>query len=968
MAIDVWGSDGLFRKAVQQKYANQGMNAATERMNADTNRMKAGNDLRLGLRSADIEQMKANTGQFSADTARGELAGRLSNSFRASDVRDFGLGNSFRGGADNGPSAVGSISRAGIDRANAEAGMGTSSNTDASGGYSPYRAPESTRSLLSPNTYYRGANNSFGSSPEAVNEIGGGTRSQQGTFSGSTPGPQLGRQAQSPAMRPLNASLRANGDNENVTGFRNSGVVMKPRMVRQPGYKNSGKVMGYADSGAGAPPDEYVEIRKQISKLAQQGDIDGATDLRMKLEALERGRDQAKPGYSDSGRVWPGVPDPTAPAVKTPREIKDEQFRRNAEAGWTGSNMQRFIKTPTLPTKLFENGGSAEGGLRSPKSFGPIGNVEDDTGRDTIDAVVRPGEYLLNPETVENGFGGGDYDKGVRKLDNIVRRATGKEPGPTMMSDDKPGFNLGGFVDDYGNLPSPDEMTASQRQFLSTPEGQRAMAGNLRQVQAEATAAAARTPPSNGPAGVPRRTYAQMAAEDRAKRTAYSERANAAAAERPESFMERARNSSYGRANIDVAPALKKVGNAALKGTGWVANKAITRGVPGLGVVLDSADVVDVATDPNMTGGDVANEVFGKAGKWSAAAAGALAGGAGGAAVGGPFAPITAPVGALIGGGAAYFLGDKLVEGGRASVGTDTRDPSERSNGMITQWRNGDTKGIAPVPAEAAAPNEPAKQTAPSIWDSYESLPDSQQQAQQQQQQPTLRDFLENQYRTLAADNRAVGSLTRVDQMKNIGDMINSIDQSAAVTDAANFRAVNKARENNLKRIDDVVNKGFIVIDPETGEQKVDSAAANEFRQRWMAGKALEGGDFGSADPDALSGAIPEFIAMRGLRDEVNRQARTMGNDGVISSDFIRPEQIVGHDDLRLSDAWRDDSSATFVDDVLPSLFKKNEKVLLVNLGGKTMRMPLSEILRLQNGGINLDIISAMPELLPPEE
>ncbi|MGB1650239.1 MAG: hypothetical protein ACPHEP_04375, partial [Acidimicrobiales bacterium] len=78
------------------------------------------------------------------------------------------------------------------------------------------------------------------------------------------------------------------------------------------------------------------------------------------------------------------------------------------------------------PVKTRPPGGYARGGA--------IGDVAEDDGRDTIDAAVRPGEYLLNPETVEY-VGGGDYDQGVEMLDNLVVEATGEEPGPEPVDE-----------------------------------------------------------------------------------------------------------------------------------------------------------------------------------------------------------------------------------------------------------------------------------------------------------------------------------------------------------------------------------------------------------------------------------------------------------------------------------------------------------------------------------------------------
>ena len=78
---------------------------------------------------------------------------------------------------------------------------------------------------------------------------------------------------------------------------------------------------------------------------------------------------------------------------------------------------------------------------------GPIGDVGQDRGADTVDAKVRPGEYMLNPETVAH-LGGGNYENGVRQLNQLVRQATGKEPGPSPVGKSgKPGFAASGPVD-----------------------------------------------------------------------------------------------------------------------------------------------------------------------------------------------------------------------------------------------------------------------------------------------------------------------------------------------------------------------------------------------------------------------------------------------------------------------------------------------------------------------------------------
>lgn len=83
---------------------------------------------------------------------------------------------------------------------------------------------------------------------------------------------------------------------------------------------------------------------------------------------------------------------------------------------------------------------------REYKRGGKVGNVKNDKGKDTIKAKVRPGEYMLNPETVAH-IGGGDYNQGVRKLNQLVRDATGQEPGPTPLGKGRKGFAASGPAD-----------------------------------------------------------------------------------------------------------------------------------------------------------------------------------------------------------------------------------------------------------------------------------------------------------------------------------------------------------------------------------------------------------------------------------------------------------------------------------------------------------------------------------------
>lgn len=107
------------------------------------------------------------------------------------------------------------------------------------------------------------------------------------------------------------------------------------------------------------------------------------------------------------------------------------------------------------------------------------------------------------------------------------------------------------------------------------------------------------------------------------------------------------------------------------------AAKAGVLGGAVLGAAAEAPGVAAVAGDADSTGVDVATQVAGAGGKLAAAGLGAKAGAALGA-FGGPAAPVTVPLGAMLGGAAGYWGANKLIEGGRGLAGTDTRDPAEQ--------------------------------------------------------------------------------------------------------------------------------------------------------------------------------------------------------------------------------------------------------------------------------------------------
>lgn len=196
--------------------------------------------------------------------------------------------------------------------------------------------------------------------------------------------------------------------------------------------------IGLNDASAG-------QARANTGLIGQQ-----TRDARNNNEVFEAG----KPGiiarrraYGDSpiGTAFPGA----AGAMPTADQfgITPEAYIDSRGVG-VSSNMQRMKglnsrKSMSQSAYGYDGMGYAKGGA--------IGNVKHDDGTDKIDVKVRPGEYMLNPETVEF-IGGGDYREGLRNLDNLVRQATGKEPGPSPAGKPgEPGYALGGWAGDAWN-------------------------------------------------------------------------------------------------------------------------------------------------------------------------------------------------------------------------------------------------------------------------------------------------------------------------------------------------------------------------------------------------------------------------------------------------------------------------------------------------------------------------------------
>jgi hypothetical protein len=413
------------------------------------------------------------------------------------------------------------------------------------------------------------------------------------------------------------------------------------------------------------------------------------------------------------------------------------------------------------------------------KRGGAIGDVREDTGEDTIPAKVRPGEYLLNPETVARGFGDGDYSAGVRNLNQIVRSATGKEPGPSPLPKGEAGFaNSGGagrtFYADADGTVSDDPNMGEYRRAAEERAAQ--ARGAAAQAQADAAPSRAqRVANATGASSVSRGT-GRWSDLDTSNRMA-----------------EGIRNSRLGVAG----GALGVVSGGYNVGQG-LADRDYTR------AALGATDAAASAA-PFVAG--------------AAAIPAALVYGAG-----------------RTGWGAGSMIYDNMEEDTRDTIG-GTINQGVRSLGKMfgQDWGVDDTqylqqRAVDRAAAEARAAQPVAESEAPS------APPAAQPEQAVEEAPPSLRNMLLDRYNKLNGEldkSDQIGQAARLIQMRAIqGDLANleAAEMAANSRGASGQSKADKDREDADKRID---SRFQIPVRDDEGQitgYKDDSVGRNSFR------------------------------------------------------------------------------------------------------------------------------------------
>ena len=601
--------------------------------------------------------------------------------------------------------------------------------------------------------------------------------------------------------------------------------------------------------------------------------------------------------------------------------------------------------------------GYKKGGMVGCANGGKIGDVKKDTGRDTIDAKVRPGEYMLNPETVRH-IGGGDYAAGVRNLNQIVRQATGKEPGPTPMGKSgKAGFeNSGDVPPSRALVPVYDPNRGPGPNGFGPVDEAAVRAERMRYPIPVYDRRYGPGPNGFGPVDpiASQYTYASgMGPND------------------GPSVRERFTRFNNPDVGASIRAGAQRAG-AAVRGAAPQAVQGLDKGLRVAGKVLtpiaaavDASNVVDVATDPNMAGRDVAGEVAGKAAKWAGATAGAIQGGSTGAAIGtaiapGPGTALGGTIGALGGGVLGYFGVDKTIRAGRALRGVDTRDPSEYSQGVVSDFlgQQNQPTAAAAVPAKEKEKEKP--EAAPRDFDKEvaDKLAES---------EPGLRDMMLARYRELnngLKDADAMRTIVNLNQMEGLQRDLTELDKAGTVAAASmiNARATagNKLREDADKRIGERFQIPVYDKDGNVKGYEKDPNAANALRDFAAQTYVDESGapmDFYRLTPQQQDVVMQEYdVNSRGTRRLNERLASEGGSKALIS----RMPRI-GANSLR-SDGemtWHDifDPNISF-DDWLTSFGPNQTEKMVMRDPVTGQRVAARHVLMNENGTIDDDLIA----------
>lgn len=545
---------------------------------------------------------------------------------------------------------------------------------------------------------------------------------------------------------------------------------------------------------------------------------------------------------------------------------------------------------------------------------GPIGDVGQDRGADTVDAKVRPGEYMLNPETVAH-LGGGNYENGVRQLNQLVRQATGKEPGPSPVGKSgKPGFNKGGFIDDFGNTTlRPDAPRAVWEQAAS-PEGRATIQNQFAAPQTAAREAAARAAQQ---ASAVNQEVAARATQARAINPTVMPPAATPEPIPPRGYAAGKAIGQGVRAAKEALPAIARSAGESLAPAAATLEAGYN--------MYDKGDFYNDESVPSV-------EKFKQSLRDMSGPVGAWAGGTVGAGAGVGLASI--PLG--IGGGlAGHKLMTSLVDG-EGDAYKAYRAANPRPEKELPKVAEKEEPKDAPVVADEAVSATGTPQAAPEF---------------------DLRKFVTDRLQENATNDTGYGSKTVARENDVLLNMLGNYENASMNRKGTMAQLAQQRAEKNDDRIaNNMFTKQELDKDGEpTGRDIPDKAKAVAF-QRDM---AQLGHDTAQMDPKTLNYLAREWEAVHALRTNLNREATEAGGANARTSNTARAVQM-DPDGVGLASAFKHKGVST--GDVLSSWNPFNDKITNATAydpaTGQTIAA--ARLARNEDGSLNQDIINAM--------
>jgi hypothetical protein len=223
----------------------------------------------------------------------------------------------------------------------------------------------------------------------------------------------------------------------NTSAVGSDGLVNTLKGYGETAMDYGGKAMDFLTGGTPADADIYKLAQQKIA-AAEQAGLTGAALEEVKKDAVKSATAQLTPGLIRTygpATALAGTAAYAGGLFDTPDEDDDtdeEMDRLMGPNQYYLDNKDRFLLagyTPQyatgdvfVPTTYTQGLGqyAAEGGEIFPRRVGGIMPNEGTPGKDSVRAMLMPGEFVMTTNAVK-GLGDGDNNKGINRMYDMMR-------------------------------------------------------------------------------------------------------------------------------------------------------------------------------------------------------------------------------------------------------------------------------------------------------------------------------------------------------------------------------------------------------------------------------------------------------------------------------------------------------------------------------------------------------------------